>query len=58
MEMDYGQIILKSGKDQSLKRYHPWFFSGAIKKNLCRFSEGDMVRVYNNKDEFLGIGHY
>jgi len=56
--MEYGQIILKSGKDQSLKRYHPWVFSGAIKKTKGNFTEGDMVRVFNNKEEFLGVGHY
>jgi len=53
-----GHIILKSGKDQSLMRYHPWVFSGAIKKMKGSFSEGDVVRVYNNKDQFLGLGHY
>ena len=53
-----GHIILKSGKDQSLMRYHPWVFSGAIKKTKGSFSEGDVVRVYNNKDQFLGLGHY
>ncbi|MFP4621855.1 MAG: class I SAM-dependent rRNA methyltransferase [Bacteroidales bacterium] len=56
--MEYGQIILRSGKDQSLKRYHPWVFSGAIKKTKGHFKEGDLVRVYNNKEEFLGVGHY
>jgi 23S rRNA (cytosine1962-C5)-methyltransferase len=55
---EYGKVILKSGKDQSLMRYHPWVFSGAIKKTKGRFQEGDVVRVYNNKDEFLGLGHY
>ena len=53
-----GHVILKSGKDQSLMRYHPWVFSGAIKKTKGSFSEGDVVRVYNNKDQFLGLGHY
>src|SRR6056297_919338 len=53
-----GHIILKSGKDQSLMRYHPWVFSGAIKKTKGSLSEGDVVRVYNNKDQFLGLGHY
>lgn len=56
--MVYGQIILKSGKDQSLKRYHPWIFSGAIKKTKGNLGEGDIVRVFNNKEEFLGMGHY
>ena len=55
---EYGRIILKSGKDQSLMRYHPWVFSGAIKKTKGHFQEGDVVGVYNNKDEFLGLGHY
>lgn len=52
------KIMLKSGKDQSLKRYHPWVFSGAIKKILGTPAEGDLVDVYDNKDTFLGTGHY
>jgi 23S rRNA (cytosine1962-C5)-methyltransferase len=52
------KIILKSGKDQSLKRFHQWVFSGAIKKITGNISEGDLVAVYSNKDEFLGLGHY
>ena len=52
------KIVLKSGKDQSLKRFHPWVFSGAIKKIYGNVNEGDLVSVYSNKDEFLGIGHF
>ncbi len=52
------KVVLKSGKDQSLKRFHPWVFSGAIKKIKGQVSEGDLVAVYSNQDEFLGIGHY
>ncbi len=52
------KIILRSGKDQSLRRYHPWVFSGAIKKIEGTPAEGDIVSVYTNKDEFLGTGHY
>jgi 23S rRNA (cytosine1962-C5)-methyltransferase len=52
------KIVLKSGKDQSLRRYHPWVFSGAIKKMYGEPVEGDMVRVYSNQDEFLGSGHF
>jgi len=55
---NYTKIVLKSGKDQALKRFHPWIFSGAIKKMYGSVSEGDLVVVYSNKDEFLGIGHY
>lgn len=52
------KIVLKSGKDQSLRRYHPWVFSGAIKKIHGNPAEGDEVVVYDNKDEFLALGHY
>jgi len=52
------RIVLRSGKDQSLKRFHPWVFSGAIKKIYGEPDEGDIVKVYSNQDEFLGTGHY
>jgi 23S rRNA (cytosine1962-C5)-methyltransferase len=52
------KIVLKSGKEQSVRRYHPWIFSGAIKKTYGNPAEGDLVDVYDNKDEFLAVGHY
>jgi 23S rRNA (cytosine1962-C5)-methyltransferase len=53
------RIILKSGKDQSVRRYHPWIFSGAIKKIKGEEpAEGDVVEIYDNKDNFLALGHY
>ena len=52
------RIILKSGKDQSLRRFHPWIFSGAIKKIQGPAREGEVVDLYDNKDEFLATGHY
>ncbi len=52
------KIVLKSGKDQSLRRFHPWVFSGAIKKIYGNATEGAVVDVYDNKDEFLASGHY
>lgn len=52
------RIVLKSGKDQSLRRFHPWVFSGAIKKIYGAAREGELVDVYDNKDEFLATGHY
>jgi 23S rRNA (cytosine1962-C5)-methyltransferase len=51
-------VILSSGKDQSLRRFHPWVFSGAIKKIKGPVQNGDIVEVYSNKDEYLGTGHY
>lgn len=56
--MSYIKVVLKSGKDQSLRRFHPWVFSGAIKKIYGEPAEGDIVEVFDNKDEFLGLGHY
>ena len=52
------KIVLKSGKEQSVRRYHPWIFSGAIKKIYGDPSEGDIVTVFDNKDNFLAVGHY
>ena len=52
------KIILKSGKEQSLRRFHPWVFSGAIKKMSGNPDEGDLVDVYDNKDTFLAVGHW
>ncbi len=52
------RIILKSGKDQSVRRFHPWVFSGAIKKIDGPAGEGMLVDVYDNKDEYLATGHY
>ncbi len=56
--MERVKIVLKSGKEQSVRRYHPWIFSGAIKKTYGNPAEGDLVDVYDNKDEFLAVGHY
>jgi 23S rRNA (cytosine1962-C5)-methyltransferase len=56
--MERAKIVLKSGKDQSLQRFHPWVFSGAIKKIYGTAREGEVVDVFNNKDEYLASGHY
>jgi 23S rRNA (cytosine1962-C5)-methyltransferase len=56
--MQHPKIVLKSGKDQSVRRFHPWIFSGAIKKMHGTPAEGDIVDVYDNKDLFLATGHY
>ena len=52
------KIVLKSGKEQSIRRFHPWVFSGAIKKMYGNPLEGDLVDVFDNKDTFLAVGHY
>lgn len=52
------RISLHAGKEQSLKRFHPWVFSGAIKKIQGEPQDGDTVEVYSSRNEFLGVGHY
>jgi 23S rRNA (cytosine1962-C5)-methyltransferase len=51
-------VILKPGRESSVKRYHPWIFSGAIKKNTGSPAEGDVVDVFSNAGEYLATGHY
>ncbi|MGE5393842.1 MAG: class I SAM-dependent rRNA methyltransferase, partial [Candidatus Saccharibacteria bacterium] len=53
MTTTYSRVILKSGKEQSLQRFHPWVFSGAINEIQGRVEEGDVVEVYSAKNEFL-----
>lgn len=50
-------FFLKPGKEQSLKRFHPWVFSGAIAKAEGKPQEGDLVNVYAASGEFLAMGH-
>ena len=52
------EIRLKRGKEESLRRFHPWVFSGAILKIDEGVSEGDVVRVLANSGDFIAVGHY
>jgi 23S rRNA (cytosine1962-C5)-methyltransferase len=56
--MSFTQIVLKPGKDHSLKRFHPWVFSGAIKQINGKVASGDIVEVTNDQGKYLGTGHY
>jgi len=51
-------IQLKPKKEESLLRFHPWVFSGAIQRMDGEPVEGDLVEVLDNKRNFLAIGHY
>ena len=51
-------IILKRGKDESLRRFHPWVFSGAIARMDDNIEEGNLVRVLSHEGETIGVGHY
>lgn len=52
------KIILKKGREDSLLRYHPWVFSGAIAQIVGEPAEGDIVGVFSQSGEFLAYGHY
>ena len=56
--MNYTKVILKEGKEENLHRFHPWIFSGAIKKIQGKVEEGDIVEVVDSKLGFQGLGHY
>lgn len=52
------KVYLKAGKEESLKRFHPWIFSGAIAHFDNEPEEGEVVDVYTSKKEFIAKGHY
>ncbi len=52
------KLYLKPGKEESLKRFHPWIFSGAIARMEGTPQEGETVEVYTSKNEFIAKGHY
>ena len=54
----YPTIQLRHGKAESLKRFHPWIFSGAIQRMPDNLTEGQIVRIIDHKGDFLAIGHY
>ncbi len=51
-------IYLRRGKAESLRRFHPWVFSGAIASSDGKLKEGETVRVISNDGEIMGYGHY
>ncbi len=51
-------LFLRRGKSESLKRFHPWVFSGAIAGANGALTEGDVVRVVSAEGELMGYGHY
>lgn len=55
--MTYKTVTLKRGKEESLKRFHPWVFSGAIAAADDTIDEGDLVSVYSHDGDLIGNGH-
>lgn len=56
--MNYKTVVLKRGKEESLKRFHPWVFSGAIYHVDNDVKEGETVRVMTENGDFIAVGHY
>ena len=54
----YKNIYLKHRKDESLKRFHPWIFSGAVHHMDKGIAEGDTVRVITAEGNCIAVGHY
>ncbi|MBP3787976.1 MAG: class I SAM-dependent rRNA methyltransferase [Prevotella sp.] len=55
--MNYKAVILKRGKEESLRRFHPWVFSGAIQRADDGIEEGEKVRVLTENGDFIAVGH-
>ena len=51
-------IFLKRGKEDSLRRFHPWIFSGAIHHMSEEPEEGELVEVFTSENEYIATGHY
>lgn len=52
------KITIKRGREDSIRRFHPWVFSGAIDKMSAIPDEGEIVKLYSKDGEFLAMGHY
>lgn len=56
--MNYPAIKLRKGKEESLERFHPWVFSGAVASQPEDIEEGDLVSVVSHDGRTIGVGHY
>ena len=56
--MSYKSVYIKKGKEESLKRFHPWVFSGAILRLDEGVEEGETVRVLTAQGDFIAVGHF
>jgi len=55
---EFSKIILKHSKDEVVRRFHPWIFSGAIKAITGNPQDGDVVEIYSDNQQYLATGHY
>lgn len=54
----YRKVYLRKGREQSLDRFHPWVFSGAIAHVDDGVDEGEVVNVFSSDGRFIAVGHY
>lgn len=54
----FPKVILKSGKEKSIQRRHPWIFSGAVYGVSRDINDGEMVDVVDSKNNHLGTGYF
>jgi len=52
------KVILRKGREESLRRFHPWVFSGAVNEIQGSPAEGDLVSVHSCDGDLLAVGHY
>jgi 23S rRNA (cytosine1962-C5)-methyltransferase len=55
---NFPKIILYDRKVEAIKRFHPWIFSGAIKKKETELKDGEIVELYSHSGDYLATGHY
>ncbi|GAB3997140.1 class I SAM-dependent rRNA methyltransferase [Spirosoma daeguense] len=56
--MTFSKIYLQAGRDEAVRRFHPWIFSRAISRYEGNLADGDVVEVFDNKQRYLATGHY
>ena len=56
--MKYKTVYLKKGKEDSLRRFHPWVFSGALERMDDDVADGDIVKVFTHDRQFIAVGHF
>jgi 23S rRNA (cytosine1962-C5)-methyltransferase len=58
LHMSFPKLFLQAGRDEALRRFHPWVFSRAIGRYEGHLTDGDVVEVFDNKKNYLATGHY
>lgn len=56
--MTFSKLFLQAGRDEAVRRFHPWVFSRAISRYEGDLNDGDTVEVFDHKSRYLATGHY